>query len=488
MASRAWLLVAAALAASASASVLPASRGRAARCWRPTPRSALPPARPARAMPPVAMMADKDNVEAKRVIMKFGGSSVRDAERVSEVCTLVQKRITELGIEPHLVCSAMGKTTNNLLAAAKKALEDKEVDLSAVRKLHSEAAEQLGVTGTEYYQQIVTLLDECERVLEGVALLGELSPRTNDLLVSFGERMSGRMVAARFNQIGVPAVQIESWDLGVITDSNFGDASVLDDSWPVIRTKLNAVPKGTVAVITGFIGARALAATAAAARRGGRAPARRARGRSGVGRARARACVRRPPAPRPTPSSRPTPGARRAAPRRPARTAGKDKEGRITTLGRGGSDLTASLVGAAAGFDEVQVWKDVDGILTADPRACPNAKPVPYVTFEEAAELAYFGAQVLHPVAMQPAMRVDIPVRVKNSYNPEAKGTLITRTHQEPPLVSVRARQPPRARLSRRAPRSDRGCRAPARLRLTRARTGGMRRGGRRRRSPPSPA
>mmetsp|Transcript_24122 Transcript_24122/g.55805 ORF Transcript_24122/g.55805 Transcript_24122/m.55805 type:complete len:303 (-) Transcript_24122:289-1197(-) len=113
------------------------------------------------------------------------------------------------------------------------------------------------------------------------------------------------------------------------------------------------------------------------------------------------------------------------------------QSGRITTLGRGGSDLTASLIGAAAGFDEVQVWKDVDGILTADPRSCPNAKPVPFVTFEEAQELAYFGAQVLHPVAMQPAMRVDIPVRVKNSYNPSAQGTLITRTHREQPLVSA---------------------------------------------------
>jgi len=105
---------------------------------------------------------------------------------------------------------------------------------------------------------------------------------------------------------------------------------------------------------------------------------------------------------------------------------GKDVTGRVTTLGRGGSDLTASLIGAAAGCDEVQVWKDVDGILTADPRICPDALPVSEVSFEEAAELAYFGAQVLHPLAMQPARRVDMPVRVKNSYNPAADGTLIT--------------------------------------------------------------
>ena len=117
---------------------------------------------------------------------------------------------------------------------------------------------------------------------------------------------------------------------------------------------------------------------------------------------------------------------------------GKDDEGRITTLGRGGSDLTASLLGAAAGYDEVQVWKDVDGILTADPRVCPEAKPVPEVSFDEAAELAYFGAQVLHPVAMQPAMKTGTNVRVKNSYNRKAPGTLISATQRpDAPLVSA---------------------------------------------------
>jgi aspartate kinase len=275
----------------------------------------------------------------------------------------------ELKIEPHLVCSAMGKTTNNLIAAGGRALAEGVVDLSTVRALHEESALALGIEGSPQFAQVRALLDECEKLLEGVAMLGELSPRTSDKLVAFGERMSGRMVAAQLQRIGVTAVQYESWDLGVLTNSVFGDASVLDSAWPLIRERVRAIPTGTVGVITGFIG--------------------------------------------------------------------KDADGQITTLGRGGSDLTASLIGAAAGFDEVQVWKDVDGIMTADPRACPAAKPVPFVTFEEAQELAYFGAQVLHPVAMQPAMRVDIPVRVKNSYNPSAQGTLITRSHSSQPLVSA---------------------------------------------------
>jgi len=105
----------------------------------------------------------------------------------------------------------------------------------------------------------------------------------------------------------------------------------------------------------------------------------------------------------------------------------QDKKGCVTTFGRGGSDLTAAVLGAACGLDEIQVWKDVDGMLTADPRMVPSAIPVPSVTFEEASELAYFGAKILHPVSMQPAMKTNIPVRIKNSYNPSHPGTVISR-------------------------------------------------------------
>ena len=103
-----------------------------------------------------------------------------------------------------------------------------------------------------------------------------------------------------------------------------------------------------------------------------------------------------------------------------------DKEGRITTLGRGGSDLTASTLGVASNVDEIQVWKDVNGIMSANPKLVPDAVPVPFVSFEEAAELAYFGAEILHPISMIPAMKYNIPVRVKNSYNPSHPGTVIT--------------------------------------------------------------
>ena len=118
-------------------------------------------------------------VPPTRVVMKFGGSSVRDAERISEVCKIVKDQI-DSGVEPHLVCSAMGKTTNNLLAAADHALSAHEVDLSAVRALHSEAAASLGISETDAFADVCSLIDECERTLEGVSMLGELSPRTRD--------------------------------------------------------------------------------------------------------------------------------------------------------------------------------------------------------------------------------------------------------------------------------------------------------------------
>ncbi|MCL2267467.1 MAG: aspartate kinase, partial [Treponema sp.] len=117
----------------------------------------------------------------------------------------------------------------------------------------------------------------------------------------------------------------------------------------------------------------------------------------------------------------------------------KDEKGNITTLGRGGSDLSATMIAASCKADEVQVWKDVDGILTADPRIVKNAHPVQNVTYDEAAELAYFGAQVLHPRAMQPCMKTGTPVLVKNSYNVDAQGTKIEQTLTSKKTTPVRA-------------------------------------------------
>jgi aspartate kinase len=261
-----------------------------------------------------------------------------------------------MGYKPIIVCSAMGKTTNSLLNAGEFALGG-NIHVEAIRTLHLTTAEALGLPAS-VSESLNTLLDEVAKLLEGVRYIGELTPRTQDTLVSFGERLSIRMMSGVLNKLGVPAQVFDAWTLGVTTTSEFGNSDIHEDSYTKIKSTLSRLDPFIVPVVTGFIG--------------------------------------------------------------------HDTKGRITTLGRGGSDLTATVIGSAGGLDEVQVWKDVDGIMTADPKLVKNAKPVTEVTYEEAAELAYFGAQVLHPISMQPAIRSSIPVRVKNSYNPSATGTVIT--------------------------------------------------------------
>ncbi|KAL5724475.1 aspartate kinase [Ranunculus cassubicifolius] len=255
---------------------------------------------------------DDDNSECFSSVMKFGGSSLASAARMKEVATLILSFPKE---NPVIVLSAMGKTTNKLLNAGEKAvccgvsLASELEELTFVKDLHFKTADELGVDRSV----VASLLEELGQLLKGIAMMKELTLRTKDYLVSFGERMSTRLFAAYLNKIGTKARQ----------------------GW--------------------------------------------------------KTCA-------------------------------------VTTLGRGGSDLTATTIGKALGLREIQVWKDVDGVLTCDPNICPQAEPVPYLTFDEAAELAYFGAQVLHPQSMRPAREGDIPVRVKNSYNPLAPGTLITKS------------------------------------------------------------
>ncbi|MBQ0161713.1 MAG: aspartate kinase [Treponema sp.] len=290
------------------------------------------------------------------IVMKFGGSSVADADRIRHVASIIKAYKDE---KPVVVLSAMGDTTDHLLEAADIAANG-EVDISGVEKLHRETAEKLGIK----IEAIDELLEELTQLLTGISMLKELTKRTRDYLVSFGERMSVRMMAAYLNKEGLAAKFYDAWDAGITSDSNFMSAELLEDVWQDIPEKLNDYKYGVskeIPIVTGFIA--------------------------------------------------------------------KDVKGNITTLGRGGSDLTATMIGSAMQADEIQTWKDVDGILTADPRVVKNAHPVPEVTYEEAAELAYFGAQVLHPRSMQPCLKSGVPVRVKNSYNIESDGSIIVENH-----------------------------------------------------------
>jgi aspartate kinase len=250
--------------------------------------------------------------------MKFGGSSLANADRIDYVAKLIQNQRDNEGCRPRaVVCSAMGKTTNSLLSAGDFALEGR-VCIDAIRTLHYSVMNSFDLPENTK-KEITHLLDECEDMLNGVRLIQELSPKSLDQLVSYGERCSVRIMAARLNQIGIPAQAFDAWDVGILTDSTFGDAKLLPQSEAAIAAAFDRLDPDVVAVVTGFIG--------------------------------------------------------------------HDPKGRITTLGRGGSDLTATAIGSALRIDEIQVWKDVDGILSSDPRVVPNAIPISDVSYDEASEL-----------------------------------------------------------------------------------------------------
>lgn len=294
------------------------------------------------------------------IVMKFGGSSVASAARMREVADLILSYPDE---NPIIVLSAMGKTTNNLLQAGEVAVSCKVAkgctieELNTVKELHLRTVNELQVDP----EVITELLEELSQLIHGISQLKDLTLRTKDYLVSFGERLSTRIFAAYLRQRGVKARQYDAADIGFITTDEHTNADILEATYPAVAKRLSSdwsSEPGIIPIVTGFLGKG-------------------------------------------------------------------QKTGDVTTLGRGGSDLTATALGKALGLREIQVWKDVDGVLTCDPNIHPAASPVPFLTFDEAAELAYFGAQVLHPQSMRPAREGNIPVRVKNSYNPQAPGTLI---------------------------------------------------------------
>lgn len=294
----------------------------------------------------------------ERVVCKFGGSSLADADRLREVAKLVKMQMERSTYMPVVVLSAMGSTTNELLQAGKRALYEDIVDISSVRQRAYAACDHLNLNKKRLVDELLLHLDQ---LLVGIKYIKELSPRTKDYLVSFGERLSVRIFSAHlYHNEGINAQGVDAYDIGFVTNSKFTSAHLMEESYANVKDFFEQNDEQQkLFVVTGFIA--------------------------------------------------------------------KDTKGDVTTLGRGGSDLTAAAIGASIGATEVQVWKDVDGILSTDPRIVKDAMPVPSISFEEAAEMAFFGAKVLHPTAMQPAMRWNIPVRVKNSYNPDHPGTVIVR-------------------------------------------------------------
>jgi aspartate kinase len=296
--------------------------------------------------------------------MKFGGTSVEDAKAMERTAAIVGGR-RKKGRQAIVVVSAMAKVTDQLLAAAAAAGRGDKTGAMAIsarlRNRHIDTATELleeqrflGLQ-TAIHQEF----DALDDLLRGISAVGELTARTGDLVVSFGERLSSRMVAAAFDQRGLNGTHVDARTC-IITDANYGKAAPQEAAIEakLVELVLPLMEEGRTPVMGGFIGSTV--------------------------------------------------------------------EGITTTLGRGGSDYTAALVGGGLHAGAIEIWTDVNGIMTTDPRIVPEALRVKSISFEEAAELAYFGAKVLHPATILPAVQKSIPVWVLNSRNAENEGTKIT--------------------------------------------------------------
>jgi aspartate kinase len=298
------------------------------------------------------------------IVMKFGGTSVQDAQAIDRISRIVRDRQAE---KPVVVVSALAKITDQLLAmaaAAEAGDRTRALDLCrAARERHYTTASDL--LGEKAFAPLAPVLEAdfngLEDLLRGVVAVGELTARTTDTISGFGERVSSKIAAAAFTQRGIDATHVDSRQC-VVTDANFGKAvpQFEETNARLIEIVKPLLDRGRVPVMGGFIGST--------------------------------------------------------------------REGIATTLGRGGSDFSAAIVGAGLGATRIEIWTDVDGMMTTDPNMCPDARRIKTISFEEAAELAYFGAKVLHPATLLPAIQKNIPVLILNSRNPGCEGTRITAT------------------------------------------------------------
>ncbi|MGC1783062.1 MAG: lysine-sensitive aspartokinase 3 [Acidobacteriaceae bacterium] len=313
----------------------------------------------------------------KIVVMKFGGTSVENPASIRRTAEIVAGRRAR-GLSPVVVVSAMAKVTDQLLAAAVAAERGDRTGALAIssrlrnRHLDATCALLSGEPATAIRTWIEEQFQALDDLLRGLAAVQELTPRTMDLVASYGERLSSRMIGEYYGQCGLNGIHIDARTC-IVTDAEHGKATPLEAKIEhhLRHSVLPLLEKGHVPVLGGFIGAT--------------------------------------------------------------------ESGITTTLGRGGSDYTGALVGRGLNAQDIEIWTDVNGIMTADPRVCPDALRVKTISFEEAAELAYFGAKVLHPATILPAVQKNIPVWVLNSRDPANHGTQITAVaaHSPTPFKSI---------------------------------------------------
>jgi aspartokinase/homoserine dehydrogenase 1 len=303
------------------------------------------------------------------LVMKFGGTSVGNAERMRGVGEIIAEHAKRA--EVVVVVSAMGGVTDMLIRAATEATKGEREHWKGARRemarRHREVADQL-LTPSEQASVLPRLAEQLtnfENLCSGFSLVHEVTPRAMDTLSSLGEVMSATLLAAVLRSSGLAAESVDAVEL-VVTDNNFGNATPLPEETNA-KTRQRLAPirrRGAIPVMTGFRGAT--------------------------------------------------------------------RDGVCTTLGRGGSDYSATIAGAALDAEEVWIWTDVDGVMSADPRLVPAARIIPEISYREAIELSFFGAKVLHPKTIRPVMKKGIPVWIKNSFNPERPGTKIVAVPTDP--------------------------------------------------------
>jgi aspartate kinase len=293
------------------------------------------------------------------IVMKFGGTSFTDSETWSQVLSIVRSRIDK---QPIIVASAVRGTTDDLAFCAEQAAQGRVQEMQSrferIASTHFEAADRLNL-GKPIREHLGLELRELKKRFESVVHLEELSLRTRDQILSYGELFTSRLLTAALQRQGVDATHVDSREI-VVTDDDFSAAHpMMKRSGIFTRRKLIPLLRGNrIPVVPGFIGAT--------------------------------------------------------------------RKGETTTLGRGASDYSAALFARWLQADELEIWKDVPGFMTADPRVVPDAKTIPFLNYQQAEQLCKFGAKILHPLAVRNAARQKIPVRILFTKDPNFSGSLIS--------------------------------------------------------------
>jgi aspartate kinase len=303
----------------------------------------------------------------KKIVMKFGGTSVGTGANIHHVADLVSQYANN-DCQIAVVVSALAGVTNNLIEVACQAKKSDEKNIDTFTKTllqkHQEAI-STAITSKQIQKEVTQItektISELEKVLTGICYVGELTPKSRDYVASFGERLSAPIIWGAIKDHKLESQYLTGKEAGIVTDSNFGEANpLMNFTTHLIRERvIPLLEKGTIPVVTGFIAA--------------------------------------------------------------------NQDGVVTTVGRGGSDYTATILGVAVQADEVWIWTDVDGIMTTDPKIVPSARMLLQLSYQEAAEMAIFGAKAMHPRALGPVIKENIPVRIRSVFHPENPGTLITK-------------------------------------------------------------